>query len=176
MLAGTDPDRTLDTRRLSDFLPRREKSHGASRVHRIHLRQCSQPQNRQSLDANLWQHTQIVAQPDDRDHPRPNQAALRNLSACMRRAPDRRGLVTRLSAPPLLADPALRRGTKGDFRVLLRRAFLLREPGQDPKVAPATAIPERTRGEQREAAKTGNQSESEQRPAQRKAVRPKERP
>jgi hypothetical protein len=52
MLAESGPESPLDTRRLSDFSPRREKSHGASRVHRIHLRQCSQPQT-----GNRWTQT-----------------------------------------------------------------------------------------------------------------------
>jgi hypothetical protein len=43
MLAGTDPDRTLDTPRLSEFPSKRENSHGASSVHRIQPYQCSQP-------------------------------------------------------------------------------------------------------------------------------------
>ena len=43
MLAGADPDRTLDTPRLSDFSPKRENSHGASSVGRIRPHQCSHP-------------------------------------------------------------------------------------------------------------------------------------
>ena len=52
MLAGTDPDRTLDTPRLSDFSPKRENSHGASRVGRVQPHQCSQPRT-----GNRWTQT-----------------------------------------------------------------------------------------------------------------------
>ena len=43
MLAESGPESPLDTRRLSDFSPRRENSHGASCVGRIQPHPCSQP-------------------------------------------------------------------------------------------------------------------------------------
>jgi len=55
MLAWPDPDRTPDTRRLGEFSPGRENSHGAWSFHRTRLH--------------------------DRGPPRPHHAALRNPSA-----------------------------------------------------------------------------------------------
>jgi len=81
MLAAADPDRTLDTRRLSEFSPGRENSHGAGSVCRIQLHQCSQPPTVNRRPQTLGQRALVRAQPNARDPLRPNQAALRNLSA-----------------------------------------------------------------------------------------------
>jgi hypothetical protein len=53
MLAESGPESPLDTRRLSDFSPKREKSHGAGSVGRIQPRECSQPQTSASAGSSV---------------------------------------------------------------------------------------------------------------------------
>ena len=156
MLAGTDPDRTLDTRRLSEFSPRRENSHGARSVRR------TPPHHRGAVES--W----VQRQP-----PRSTAAGsgplLAHLSGYVRRASDRRaGRRRHLPAPPLLADQSLRRVPRGGFGVLFRRAFFFASRNRTPKPAPPPR-PTAERGEQRERRENCGKSSRSRAIAQRAA-------
>jgi len=155
MLAGTDPDRTLDTPRLSDFSPKREKSHGASSVGRIRPHQCSHPptDNRRSQTSGSTRSSArnpTIATSCGRIRPLfaicPPACAVRLIGET--RWPD----FPRHRSSPLSRSGAVPRAAFGSCS---GEHVFFASRGRTRKPPRATAVPERKRGEQREAAKRG---------------------
>jgi hypothetical protein len=138
MLAGTDPQTPLDTRRLSEFLPEPENSHGARNAHR------TPPRHRGGLKAKF--------NANHRDPPRPGRAALGALPGYVRRASDRRTGFTGLWRRAVARRSVAQARVEGRIWGVVPASvffFASRNNTLEPAAPPRLTL---KRGEQRDAA------------------------